>query len=258
MNDSDATERKLEGDSEAASIESGIEDVRGAPTWPIQAPGSGGPPPPPVGLSWATVAQGLGLDLEMLLHEGIIVLAGQYFPESGFFFDPKTLEAQHVDVGDIALRHGYFLGNMTARDFAEWYPLASKSPRAPGVPVVHQTQGTIIGLFSDRRAAQRAKTAVLQGALGAGLRLEDSALGCELIVARPREPGAVATAMAAHGGAIISIGGQPVSGTDGGAMTSAPAMASPQADAWRAGTGSSSDSQSPSLETGGSEEFPRL
>lgn len=259
MNDSDETERRLEGDSQAASIESSIEDVPGAPTWPIEAPGSGQPAPPPVGLSWATVAQALRIDLEVLQHEGIIVLAGEYFPESGYFFDPDTIEAQHVDVGDFALRHGYFLGSMTARDFAEWYPMAPQGTRAAGVPVVRQSRGAIIGLFTDRRAANRARSAVMQGALGAGVRLEDGPLGCELRVDRPEQPGAVATAIASHGGAVISVAGRPVgAGTSRGAMTPAPPMPDAEADAWHPGTGTTSDSQAPSVEPGGSEEFPRL
>lgn len=259
MNESDATERRLEGDSEAASLESGIEDVPGTPTWPIQAPGSGQPAPPPVGLNWATVARGLGIAREVLEHEGIIVLAGEYFPESGFFFDPDTLQAQHVDVGDVALRHGYFLGNITARDFGEWYPLTSTSTPASGVSVIHRERGAIIGLFSNQRAAQRAKSAVMQGALGAGVRVEDGPLGSELTVERPELPGAVATAIASHGGAVISIGGRPVRAAAGaGPLATAPAMADAEGDSLRPGTGASSDSQAPSVEIGGSEEFPRL
>jgi hypothetical protein len=209
-------------------------------------------------LSWSIVSQALGTDLELLQHEGIIVVAGDYFPESGYFFDPVTMAAQHVDVGDFALRHGYFLGNITARDFAQWFPPAPMSPRAPGVPVVRQTRGAIIGLFADRRWATRARSAVMQGALGAGIQLEDGPLGTELRVDRPEQPGPVATIIASHGGAVISIAGEPIAGGAGGAMTPAPAMEEAEADAWRPGTGSSSDSQAPSVHTGGSEEFPRL
>lgn len=257
MNDSDASERRLEGDSASASRESSVGDVPGAPTWPIEAPGSG-QPAPPVGLNWTAVSQALGIDVELLQHEGVIVVAGDYFPESGYFFDPETMAAQHVDVGDFALRHGYFLGSMTARDFAQRYPLAPKSPPARGAPVVRQTRGAVIGLFADRRGAARAKAAVMQGALGAGIRLEDGPLGSELRVDRPEQTGAVATIIAAHGGAVISIGGEPVVASPRGAMTPAPSMVEAQADAWRPGTGSASDSQAPSVETGGSEEFPRL
>lgn len=253
------TIRKLAGDSRAASVETGIEDVPGAPTWPIEAPGSAQPAPPPVGLNWATVSQGLGIDLEILEHEGIIVLAGDYFPESGFFFDPVTLAGRHVDVGDIALRHGYFLGNITARDFATWYPMDSTGARAQGLPVVRQTRGTIIGLFPNRRAAERARSAVMQGALGAGLRLDESPLGCELTIDRPERPGTVATVIASHGGAVISIGGETIAaGTLDGAMSTAPSLPAPEADARRQGTGSAGDSEAASRERGGSEQLPRL
>jgi hypothetical protein len=249
----------LTGDSRAASVESGIEDVPGAPTWPIQAPGSGQPAPPPVGLSWATVSRGLDIDLELLEHEGIIVVAGDYFPESGFLIDPVSLLGQHVDVGDMALRHGYFLGNITARDFATWFPLAPTRPGGSGLPVIRRARGAIIGLFPNRRAAERAKAAVMQGALGAGVRLEDSPLGCELRVDRPELPGTVATIMASHGGAVISIGGEPVAAQSAdGVMTTAPSLPAPEGDTWRPGTGSASDSEAPSLEVGGSEEIPRL
>lgn len=251
--------RRLTGDSRTASVESGIEDVPGAPTWPIQAPGSGQPAPPPVGLSWATVSRAIEIDLEVLEHEGIIVVAGDYFPESGFFIDPVSLQAQHVDVGDSALRHGYFLGNITARDFATWFPLAPAGPVPSGLPVIRQTRGAIIGLFPSRRAAERAKSAVMQGALGAGVRLEESSLGWDLTVDHPEMPGAVATIMASHGGAVISIGGEPVAAQPADrAMATAPSLPAPEADSWRPGTGSASDSEAPSLEVGGSEEIPRL
>jgi hypothetical protein len=259
VTDSDATERRLRGDSRAASVETAIEDVPGSPTWPIEAPGSSLPAPPPVGLNWATVSQRLGIDLRVLQHEGAIILAGEYFPESGFFFDPDTLAAQQVDVGDVALRNGYFLGNITARDFAAWYPPAPKRWPAAGVPVVHRARGAVIGLFSDRRAAERTKTAILQGAIGGGIRLEDGPLGTELRVDRPEQPGSVATVIASHGGAVISIGGGPVGvGRSQGPMTTAPAMPAAEADSRRPGTGSSSDNQAPAVELGGSEEYPRL
>lgn len=253
------TIRRLAGDSRAASVDSGIEDVPGAPTWPIEAPGTAQPAPPPVGLNWATVSQGLDIDLEVLQHEGIIVLTGEYFPESGFFFDPVTLQGGHVDVGDIALRHGYFLGNITARDFGTWYPMAAPRAEGAGLPVVRPTRGSIIGLFPSRRAAERARSTLMQGALGAGIRLDDSPLGCELTIDRPELPGSVATVIASHGGAVISIGGEPVvAGTADGAMTTAPSLPAPEGDTRRPGTGSAADSEAPSRELGGSEEIPQL
>ena len=251
--------RRLAGDSRSASVDSGIEDVPGAPTWPIQAPESGQPAPPPMGLNWATVSDSLGIDLEVLEHDGIIVLAGEYFPESGFFIDPMTLEGQHVDVGDIALRHGYFLGNITTRDFAAWFPLAPARSDRSGLPVIRRSRGSIIGLFPDRRAAERARTTVMQGALGAGIRLEESALGSELTVLRPESAGAVATVIASHGGALISLAGEPVAAAPSrGAPTTAPSLPAPEGDSWRPGPGSTADSEARSLQRGGSEEIPRL
>lgn len=251
--------RMLWGDSRAASRESAVEDTPGSPTWPIQSPDSNEPSAPPVGLSWSTVSEGLGIDLRLLQHEGIVVLAGEYFPESGFFFDPDTLLAQHVDVGDVALRHGYFLGNITARDFAEWFQVAPGGGTVAGLPVVRSESGPIIGLFRDELSAKRATSVVLQGSLGSGIRLERGPLGSELTVGRAEQPGAVATAVAALGGAVISIGGRPVgTRTERGPLTTAAPLPSPEGDRWRPGTGATSDSQTPSVELGGSEEFPRL
>jgi hypothetical protein len=164
-----------------------------------------------------------------------------------------------VDVGDVALRHGYFLGNITARDFSEWFRLAPDGGTVAGLPVVRSESGPIIGLFRDELSAKRASSVVLQGSLGSGIRLERGPLGSELTVGRAEQPGAVATAIAALGGAVISIGGRPVgTRSERGPLTTAPPLPSPEGDRWRPGTGATSDSQTSSVELGGSEEFPRL
>src|SRR4051794_35197513 len=108
----------LSGEGQSADEQTRVGDSPGSPTWPIPAEREPSLPPP-VGLNWRSVAQHFGVDLQMLGHEGLIVLAGQYFPEAGFFIDPESFNAQHVDVGDIALRHGYFIGNLTAREFSQ-------------------------------------------------------------------------------------------------------------------------------------------
>lgn len=254
MND-DAAHLASEGASAAKQTKVG--DTAGSPTWPISDE-SPHPAPPPVGLNWGTVAEGLGVDVRILEHEGLIVLAGEYFPEAGFFIDPQTLDAQHVDVGDSALRHGYFIGNLTAREFKDRLRLIAAG-RPAGLPVMRRQGGPIIGLFADELQAKRAKSAVLQGAVGAGIRSEAGPIGVELRVERPMQPGAVASLIASHGGAVISIGGATVAGErTSGALSTAPSLPAAEADSTRRGTGSASDSQAASTEPGGSVEFRGL
>jgi hypothetical protein len=207
-----------------------------------------------VGLNWRTVAERFGMDLRLLEHEGLIVLAGEYFPTAGILIDPQAFSVQQVDVGDVALRHGYFIGNITARDFSERFPPTLPQSRS-GMPIMRTEKGPIIGLFPSAQQAIRARTAILQGAVGAGLRSDEGPLGVELRVERPELPGMVATLIAANGGAIISIGNRPVAGVEeSGPMSTAPSILAEEADTFRPGTGATSDSIAPAQETGGSEE----
>jgi hypothetical protein len=190
--------------------DSSVGDRPGAPTWPIPTPTSADEPaPPPVGLNWQVLAERLAVDRRVLEHDGVIVLAGEYFPEEGFFFDPSTLTAQPADVGDIALQHGYFLGDLAIRDFRVRIPLG-RPTRLHGHPIIRHEAGTIIGLFPSEIETRRARQQILQGSLGSGLSQEAGPLGVELRVEHPELPGRVATVIAANGGAVISVSGKPV------------------------------------------------
>lgn len=259
MDDQNAAPRDaaiLRGESELAAEDTSVADVRGSPTWPIAA--SAGAPPPPAGLNWGTVSQRLGIDLRLLEHDGAIVVAGEYFPFAGFLLDPASLQAQHVDVGDIALNHGYLLGDLTAREFREMIPLA-EGEILPGRPVIRRESAPIIGLFADEVQAQRARSAILQGSVGSGARSETGPLGIELRVDQTGSPGAVATVIAANRGAVISIGGRPVRGPeDLGPLSTAPIMPAAEADAFREGIGAEQDSEAVAREYGSSEGFQPL
>jgi hypothetical protein len=191
--------------------ESSRSDVPGAPTLPIPAAGaSPAPTALPVGLNWRTVADRLGIDPPLLQRAGIIVVAGEYYPEGGYALDPATLRAHFVDIGDMAFRHCYFLGDVAIRDYR--LDLEIETVELPsGARVIPVTRGSLIGLFGNRLGAERAKSRILRGSLASGLTIEDGPLGPELHVRRPELPGRVATAMASEGGAIISIAGKPVS-----------------------------------------------
>lgn len=247
-------------DGTLAAQDSGVADRPGAPTWPIP-PGEAEPEPapPPVGLNWGVVAERLGVDRRVLEHDGIIVLAGEYFPEEGYFLDPVTLTARHVDVGDMALRHGYLLGDLTIRDFRVQIPLNLDSG-SRGRTVVRPAGGPLIGLFPRDVDAQRAKQQVLRGSLGTGLVTEEGPLGVELRVERAELAGRVATVIASNGGAVISVGGKPMRAdlAQSGPIATGAALPDAEADAPRHGTGSASDSQTRAAELGGSEEFRRL
>jgi hypothetical protein len=241
-------------------IGSGGTSYPDSPTAPILVPESDThTPPPPIGLNWEILSDHLGVDRRTLEFGGSIVLTGEYFPEEGYYFDPVTLMGHSVDVGDRALRHGYFLGDLVVRDLHVDLPLQVGRPK-PGVSIVRMERGPIIGLFSGRPAAQRVKTLILQSALGSGITLEDGPVGTEIRVERPELPGRVATVIASQGGAIISIGGVPVrwSQRAGGPMATSPGLPAAEADSTRGGTGVASDSEAGAEEWGSSDEFSPL
>jgi hypothetical protein len=206
----DATERRGEDalDMQGAfeRRESAMGDDPGAPTWPIPVP-AGSPLPPPVGLNWGTVAQRYGADVRTLMHDGYIVLAGEYVPETGYFVDPQTLRARRVDVGQRVLEHGYLIGRLTADEFPMRLEMAPEGDGRLENVVVRRARGPVIGLFADRRDAERCRDTIVSGAIGSGVMLEDGPLGTELRVASADVAGRVATAISGHGGAVISVGG---------------------------------------------------
>jgi hypothetical protein len=215
---------------------------------------------PPVGLNWGVVANRLGIDRRVLEHDGFIVLPGDFFPSEGYFIDPNTLLGRHVDVGDIALRSGYFIDVLTLNEFAIQVPVGGMS--APtGKPVIARRDGPVVGLFADVELAERARRRILRGSLSSDLRIEQGPLGVELRVDRPVAAGSVATIIAGHGGAVLSVGGRELlSGT--GAMATASSSIGGQGDGWRPGTGAMSDSVGPpepasmdSTEVEGGQEF---
>jgi hypothetical protein len=228
----------------AAARQASRGDVPAAPTTPMPAATETAPASPPrVGLNWRVVATRLGIRSEALQQVGIIVLAGEYFPEGGFVLDPETLRARWVDVGDVALRHGYFLGDLAIRDYQLNLDIVTPPP-LKGVPIVPVTRGPIIAVFAGRVEAERAKRRILAGSLGSGLRIEDGPLGPELHVQQPELPGRVATTIAADGGAVISVGGRPVADMAGqGAMATGLALG--EGDRPRGGTGATGDSSAP-------------
>lgn len=215
-------------------------DVGGVPTWPISTPDpTGGSVPPPVGLNWGTVAGRLGVDRRILQHEGCIVLAGEYFLEGGYFLDPATLEARQVDVGDIVLKHGYFLGTLTISDFQLRMTQLSDAPAVLHPVIPSPPKGRMIGLFTDPRDAQRARRKIVQGGTAGGVSLQDGPLGIELHVERPELAGRVASVICAHAGAVIAIDGTPIADLENAEAppTTGPANRDLSVDARRAGTG---------------------
>jgi hypothetical protein len=240
MDSGDSAEQKAQDTAEQSSRG----DVPGAPTAPMPAAAAAPPSgPPPVGLNWQVVAARLGVDPSVMQRAGIIVLAGEYFPEGGFVLDPATFQARRVDVGDVALRHGYFLGDVAIRDFR--LDLDIVTPPAPrGLQIVPVTRGAIIALFRDRVQAERSKRRILANSIGSGLRIEDGPLGPELHVHQPDLPGRVATTIAAEGGAIISVGGRPMSDAAAeGAM--ATGLGHGEGDRPRGGIGATGQSTAP-------------
>jgi hypothetical protein len=214
-------------------------DVPGGEVWPMaDAASMGAAPAPPVGLNWTSLAQALHIDVDVLRHDGSIIVIGETFPEDGYFFDPVTFQAQVVDVGQRALTRGYFLGRVAA-DTHELVFDVDDHPGQIDNPVVRADSGSVIALFADRDSANRATTLVMRGSLGSGVTTEDGPLGPEVTVSATDMPGRVATTLASLGGAILSVGGNLV-------LTNAsPALAtnasSGVGDARRSGTGVTSD-----------------
>jgi len=215
---------------------------------------------PPVGLNWDVVSRQIGLDRRLLQHDGNIVLAGEYFPEAGYAFDPATLQARFVDVGEIALRHVYFLGELALRNVRSHIPVPQETAQITHPIIPSPPTGPMIGLFAEEVAANRAKQRILHGSVGSGVTAEVGPLGYELWVARPHSGGMVATIIAGQGGAIISIGGVPVTQLteSSGPSSTGPSIVGEQAPAPRPGTGVASDVQVPAEEAGGSEELRPL
>jgi len=190
--------------------ESAVEDVLGAPSWPI--PGRESivePEAPPVGLSWTKLAQTLSIDPRVLRHEGAIVLTGEYVPEAGLLIDATMLSARQVRTGDRALSHGYFIGDVTISQFLLHIPLGT-GDSAVLHPIIRTAGAPVIGLFAGERDANRAKEQILQGSIGSGLSLDRGPLGIELRVRHASVAGRVATVIASHRGAVTSVGGQPL------------------------------------------------
>lgn len=230
---------RVEGAFEAQ--DSRIEDTPGAPSWPMPSTGSvENAPVPPVGLNWGAVAAQIGVDRRVLEHDGQIVLTGEYFPEAGFFINPETFDARHVDVGDIALRSGYFLGDLSVSEFHIQVPVG-RAFATSGKPVIVPQDGPVIALFSTQVEADRARRKIVQGSLGSGISTEPGPLGVELRVARPELAGRVATVIASQGGAVISVAGRTFGGT--GPMSTRSSAVGGEGDSRRAGTGSFSGSE---------------
>lgn len=221
--------------------DSRIEDTPGAPSWPMPSTGIMGEAPiPPVGLNWGAVADQIGADRRVLEHDGQIVLTGEYFPEAGFFINPQTFDARHVDVGDMALRSGYFLGDLSVSEFHIQVPIGPAF-RLIGKPVIVPQDGPVIALFATQMEADRARRKILQGSLGSGISSEAGPLGVELRVARPELTGRVATVIASQGGAVVSVAGRTFGGS--GPMSTRSSAVGGEGDSRRAGIGSFSGSE---------------
>jgi len=187
-----------------------VEDVPGAPTWPIPSRESiVEPEAPPVGLSWTKLAQALDIDPRVLRHEGAIVLTGEYVPEAGLLIDARTFSALQVHTGGRALSHCYFIGEVTMSQFLLHIRLAAPGS-AVAYPIVRTAGAPIIGLFAGERDANRAREQIVQGSIGSGLSLDSGPLGIELRVRHASVAGRVATVIASHRGAVTSVGGQPL------------------------------------------------
>lgn len=243
MYESDAGSPRAEERGRLAEGESARGDVRGAPTRPAPpAVLHGEPEAPPVGLNWATVGHRLGIDVHRLEHDGQIILIGEYFPESGFALDTGTLAARPVDVGQIALQRAYFLGSLPFREMHATLPV-DHDPSTVQHPIVHADRGPIIGLFTERASAERARHLILRGSLGSQLRIEAGPLGTELHVRETEQPGRVATVVAAEHGAVIAVSGAPIVGVSTRPLASGGAVG--HGDALRGGIGVTSDTIAP-------------
>ncbi|MGH2449281.1 MAG: hypothetical protein ACRDFS_11860 [Chloroflexota bacterium] len=239
-------------------LQSAIEDVRGSPTWPIPVPGhEAGPPILPIGLNWAVVAEHLEVERRILEHEGSIVLPGEYFPESGFFLDPVSLRGRHVDVGDVALRPVYFLGDLSVSEFRISIQLEQTSP-ASGQPIVPTSRGTIVSIFADEATAMRAKRRLLHGSLATGISTKKREGGVEMRIEHPELEGRVASVVAGYGGAVISIGGRSLTAYSGplstdSSLTGGRGFTGEMGDASRPGTGVSGGSEGVEVSNRGTE-----
>src|SRR5947209_12031719 len=245
--ENDARRQPLDEADREETHESSVGSTPGAPAWPNPAPGSTDPATVPVVLNWQVVAEQLGVDLRILRHDGLIVVAGEYFPAVGYFFDPATLQGRRVDVGDIALHHGYFVAEITLRQFKASVPSGENAASSLKRMIPSTGRGPVIGLFADAQEASRARERILRGSLGAGTTVDDSPLGIELRVSRPLMTGRVASVIASHGGGVIAIDGRPVTELDpvrGPLATGAPAG---PGDARRPGTGVTGDSAGPEI-----------
>ncbi len=195
-------------ESELAEQQSARGDVPGTPSWPIVSPTAlSEPVPPPVGLNWAQVSDRTGIELRILEHDGSIVLAGEYVPAPGFVIDPATFLARSARIGARVLYHSYFIGELTASEFG----LALSVDPDPGSvlnAVVRTASAPVIGLFQDSADAERARRQVMEGSVGYGVSVQQGSLGTELRVARTENAGRVATVIACHHGAVISVGGE--------------------------------------------------
>jgi hypothetical protein len=242
----DAPGESLKAQAEAAAWQSARGNVPGGPTWPMPAATSTDTvPAPPVGLNWTVVADRTGMDIRILQHDGAIVLVGEYFPEAGYFVDPATFKARYVDVGEIALRRGYLLGDMAIREFHGRLD-RDASTSTVVTPVIREDTGPIIGLFPERLSAERAKQTLLQGSMGAGFSIEEGPLGVELRVRQPEIPGRVATVICSNGGAVIAVSGAPLEASAGVGGPMATGALRGHGDARRGGIGASSDTQAQS------------
>ncbi len=166
------------------------------------------PMPPPVGLNWGVVAQRFGTDVRKLMQSCFVVLPGEFMPEDGYFLHPDTLAAEATSVGQRARRAGYLIGRLAAQELrAKLQVLPVGDPQNENV-VIRTAGGPIIGLFSSRRHAEKCRDAILSGSIGSGMSIEDGPLGSELRVNELRIAGVVATCIAGHAGAVISVGGR--------------------------------------------------
>jgi hypothetical protein len=115
-----------------------------------------------------------------------------------------------VFVGQRVIRGGYVIGRLAAQELRSKLELTSETSRPTGRVIARRAGGPVIGLFRTRRQAEKCHDAILSGSIGSGVSLQDGPLGSELHVTEVESAGAVATCVAAHAGAVISIGGHPV------------------------------------------------
>lgn len=191
-----------------AEIEASRGDVPGAVSWPSVSSSAATPlEPPPVGMNWARVAQAIGVDARILEHDGSIVLAGEYVPAPGYVIDPSSFLARSARVGARVLYHSYFVGELTASEFGLRLAVDPDSGSVPNA-IVRSAGAPVIGLFSDEVDAERARRQIVEGSVGYGVTKGVGPLGTELRVARTENAGRVATLIASHHGAVISVGGE--------------------------------------------------